>query len=63
VAHKPWRWYSAEQFLKGKQATDKVFEAAAVVAIKETKTLPDNAYKSTMLQGAMEVALKNCLNA
>ena len=63
VAHKPWRWYSAEQFLKGKQATDKIFAEAAAVAVKETKTLPNNAYKLTMLQGAIEVALKNCLNA
>lgn len=63
VAHKPWRWYSAEQFLKGKEANDKVFSEAAALAVKETKTLPHNAYKATMLQGAIEVALKNCLQA
>lgn len=63
VAHKPWRWYSAEQFLKGKQATKEIFSEAAALAVKEIKTLPDNKYKAMMLPGAIEVALQNCLQA
>ncbi len=63
VAHKPWRWYSVEQFLEGKQANAQVFQQAATLVQKEIKTLPHNVYKATMLQGAIEVALQNCLNA
>ena len=63
VAHKPWRWYAAEQFLKGKEATTDNFRAAAIVTINEVKTLPHNGFKKIMLQGAIETALQNCLTA
>jgi len=62
VAHKPWRWYEAEQFLKGKQATEDVFEEAAKLATKDLKPLSENGYKIPMLQGAIVTALKNCIN-
>lgn len=63
VAHKPWRWYAAEQFLKGKEATADNFRAAANVTTNEVKTLPHNGFKKIMLQGAVETALHNCLTA
>jgi xanthine dehydrogenase YagS FAD-binding subunit len=63
VAHKPWRWYKAEEFLKGKEATAENFRQAAAIAIAETKPLEHNAFKPTMLQGAIETALQNCLTA
>ncbi len=62
VAHKPWRWYKAEQFLKGKEATAANFREAAALAVSETKPLAKNAFKKIMLQGAIETALQNCLN-
>lgn len=62
VAHKPWRWYEAEQFLKGKQATENIFEEAAKLATKDLKPLSENGYKIPMLQGAIVTALKNCIN-
>jgi len=62
VAHKPWRWYEAEKFLKGKSATENVFEAAAQLAVKDLKPLSENGYKIPMLQGAIVTALKNCVN-
>lgn len=63
VAHKPWRWYASEQFLKGKQATAANFTEAASIAVRETKPLAHNSFKMSMLQGAIEVALQNCLTA
>ena len=63
VAHKPWRWYAAEQFLKGKEETADNFRAAANVTTNEVKTLPHNGFKKIMLQGAIETALQNCLTA
>lgn len=62
VAHKPWRWYKAEEFLRGKQATEAVFEEAAKLAVRDLKPLSDNAYKIPMLQGAIVTALKNCIS-
>ncbi len=62
VAHKPWRWLEAEQFLKGKEATTANFEAAANIATKGLKPQTHNAFKIPMLKGAIETALKQCLN-
>lgn len=62
VAHKPWRWYDAEEFLKGKRATEENFAEAAKLATKNLKPLSENAYKIPMLQGAIVTALKDCLN-
>jgi xanthine dehydrogenase YagS FAD-binding subunit len=63
VAHKPWRWYAAEAYLKGKPATASNFKTAAELVAKETKPLADNAFKVPMLKGAIEQALLNCLTA
>ncbi len=61
VAHKPWRWYDAETYLKGKEANAKNFSAAAAIAIKDIKPLEHNAFKVPMLKAAIETALQNCL--
>lgn len=61
VAHKPWRWQEAEQFLKGKEATTANFSLAADIALKKVKTLSNNEFKKDMLKGAIETALQNCL--
>ena len=61
VAHKPWRWYEAEAFLKGKEATAANFTQAAELAIKTTRPLLHNGFKVPMLKGALETALQNCL--
>lgn len=63
VAHKPWRWYEAEKFLEGKSATADNFRKAAEIVVKEVKPLSKNQFKVPMLQGAIEVALQNCLTA
>lgn len=63
VAHKPWRWYDSENFLKGKEATLGNFQEAARIATGQTKPLTHNAFKVPMLSGAIEVALQNCLTA
>lgn len=62
VAHKPWRWYEAEKFLKGKEATVSNFQQAATIALKEVKPLQHNGFKTTMLKGAIETALQNCIS-
>ncbi len=61
VAHKPWRWYEAEQYLKGKEANAVHFKEAAAMAAKDVKPLAHNGFKKLMLQGAIETALQNCL--
>ncbi len=61
VAHKPWRWLEAEQFLNGKRVSTDIFEQAAQLAIRDLKPLSENAYKIPMLQGAIVTALQNCI--
>lgn len=63
VAHKPWRYTAAENFLKGKQATEENFRQAALLAAQGAKTQSENKFKVPMLRAAVEQALKNCLNA
>lgn len=62
VAHKPWRWYEAEKFLKGKETSVANFQQAALIALKEVKPLQHNGFKTTMLKGAIETALQNCIS-
>lgn len=45
VAHKPWRLRTAEQFLKGKAATEANFKQAADVAMKDAKGYGYNNFK------------------
>lgn len=62
VAHKPWRWYDTEQFLKGKTATKANFIAAAKLTTHNILPLQHNAYKIQLLEGALVVALEEALN-
>lgn len=62
VAHKPWRWYETEKFLKGKAATKVNFIEAAKLTTKDIKPLTHNAYKIDLLEGAIVVALEEALN-
>ena len=62
VAHKPWRWYEAEKFLKGKEASVDNFTQAANIAIKDLKPLSHNGFKVEMLKGAIVTALQNCIS-
>ena len=48
VAHKPWRLTSAENFLKGKEASVANFQQAASLAGLEAKGYGDNNFKLTM---------------
>lgn len=61
VAHKPWRWTAVEQFLIGKNIDQKVFTAAAELAIKDLKPLANNSFKIPLLKGAIETALQQCI--
>ncbi|SEH47799.1 FAD binding domain-containing protein [Chryseobacterium culicis] len=62
VAHKPWRWYDAEKFLRGKEATEDVFVQAAKLATKDLKPLKENEFKIPMLEGAIVEALNQSLH-
>ncbi|RYZ27261.1 MAG: xanthine dehydrogenase family protein subunit M, partial [Sphingobacteriales bacterium] len=61
VAHKPWRWSDAEQSLTGKAPTMENFINAAMIAVKDVKPLSQNEYKKTLLKGAIQTALQNCI--
>lgn len=63
VAHKPWRWYAAEQYLKGKTPDAATFAKAAALVAKEVKPLANNQFKVPMLEGAIATALQHCLTA
>ncbi|MCL7986666.1 xanthine dehydrogenase family protein subunit M [Sphingobacterium sp. lm-10] len=63
VAHKPWRWLAAEQFLAGKEANATVFAEAAALAVQDIQPLARNAFKVDMLKGAIETALQEALQA
>ncbi len=45
VSHKPWRALEAEKFLKGKDATEANFKAAAEMEMKAAKPLEHNKFK------------------
>ncbi|WP_203296045.1 FAD binding domain-containing protein [Luteirhabdus pelagi] len=57
VAHKPWRWKNAENYLKNKSATLENFEAAAKLVLSETEPLAHNSFKTGLLEGAIITAL------
>lgn len=63
VAHKPWRWYEAENFLKNKAANTASFTQAADLIIKDIKPLSQNGFKKEMLHGGIITALQNCLTS
>ncbi len=63
VAHKPWRWHEAENFLKGKPSNNASFQQAADLVIKDIKPLSQNGFKKEMLHGGIITALQNCLTS
>jgi xanthine dehydrogenase YagS FAD-binding subunit len=62
VAHKPWRAYEAEKFLKGKEATEANFEAAADAEMANARALEHNAFKVPLGKQAMVRALNVALS-
>jgi xanthine dehydrogenase YagS FAD-binding subunit len=58
VAHKPWRLTAAEQFLKGKPATEDNFKQAAALAMKGATSYGENDFKLVMAPNSIVEALK-----
>lgn len=58
VAHKPWRLTEAEQFLRGKAATEANFKQAATLAMNGAKGYGENDFKLTLAPNAIVDALK-----
>lgn len=58
VAHKPWRLTEAEQFLKGKPATEANFKQAAALAMNGAKGYGENDFKLTLAPNSIVDALK-----
>ena len=62
VAHKPWPVKEAEDFLKGKQATEANFNAAADIAMRDAKPLEYNKFKVELgkrtITNALQIAAK-----
>jgi xanthine dehydrogenase YagS FAD-binding subunit len=62
VAHKPWRLNTAENFLKGKEATVTNFQQAASLAMKEAKSYGHNDFKLTLAPNTIVHTLKTIAN-
>lgn len=62
VAHKPWRARKAEALLRGQQASEANFLAAAAAEMEDAKALEHNAYKIPMARNAMVVALQSAVS-
>lgn len=58
VAHKPWRLTSAENFLKGKAASEANFKQAATIAMKDAKGYGQNNFKLRMAPNTIFQTLK-----
>ena len=62
VAHKPWPVKEAEDFLRGKQAIESNFRAAADIAMRDAKPLEHNKFKIELgkrtLTSALQLAAK-----
>ena len=63
VAHKPWRLKVAEDFLKGKPATESNFREAANLAMKNAKGYGDNNFKLKLAPNSIVEALKQATAA
>ncbi|HEY9661186.1 MAG TPA: xanthine dehydrogenase family protein subunit M [Allocoleopsis sp.] len=57
VAHKPWRLFQTEAFLKDKSATPETFHQAAEIALQGAKPLTHNGFKVEMAKRAIQRAL------
>jgi xanthine dehydrogenase YagS FAD-binding subunit len=63
VATKPWRATEAEQILIGKAPSEDLFAVAAEVALRDANPLPQNAFKVTLSQRAVQRALTRVCGA
>jgi len=63
VAHRPWRASAAEEFLRGRPATEESFRTAADAELATAEPQPGNAFKLPMLRGAVVAALRDLTNA
>jgi xanthine dehydrogenase YagS FAD-binding subunit len=58
VAHKPWRLTEVENFLKGKVASQSVYQQAAEIAMRGAKGYGHNNFKLKLAPNALVEALK-----
>jgi xanthine dehydrogenase YagS FAD-binding subunit len=58
VAHKPWRLTEAENFLKGKNASEAIFRQAAELAMRGAKGFGHNNFKLKLAPNTLVEALK-----
>jgi xanthine dehydrogenase YagS FAD-binding subunit len=58
VAHKPWRLTEAENFMKGKKATEILFTQAADLAIRNARGYGYNNFKLKLAPNTIVEALK-----
>ncbi len=58
VAHKPWRLTAAENFLKGKAASEAVFRQAAALAMQGAKGFGHNNFKLKLAPNTVVEALR-----
>ena len=58
VAHKPWRLTAAEDFLRGKPATEANFKQAAMLAMQGANGYGENDFKLTLAPNSIVDALK-----
>jgi xanthine dehydrogenase YagS FAD-binding subunit len=63
VAHKPWRAHRAEEALRGAEAEEPAFAAAADAELAAAEPRPGNAFKVPMARGAIVAALRSLSEA
>jgi xanthine dehydrogenase YagS FAD-binding subunit len=61
VAHKPWRATRAEEALRGAEATEESFRAAAAAELAAADPLPDLAWKVPMASNTIVATLRGLL--
>ncbi|MBB4802291.1 xanthine dehydrogenase YagS FAD-binding subunit [Flavobacterium nitrogenifigens] len=57
VAHKPWRLFETEEFLKGKTVSEEIFRQAANLSMKGARGYGENDFKLTLGANAITEAL------
>jgi xanthine dehydrogenase YagS FAD-binding subunit len=59
VAHKPWRATRAEEMLRGGEAVESTFRAAALAELEEARPLPGNRFKVPMAANTIVAVLRD----
>ncbi|MFP5348206.1 MAG: FAD binding domain-containing protein [Actinomycetes bacterium] len=62
VAHKPWRATLAEEALRGREATEGRFRAAADAELARARPLSENAFKVPMARNTITATLRGLAN-